>query len=181
MLTGQSDRGNNSRNRARGAFDFHAKPFRPDLLRVIIDRAFRMRALQEEKPAAAGGNVPQERVAGLITQDPATLRACAVAGKRLPLGCDRDDPGRIGHRQRSWSRVPVIGCLRVPSPSWPSIAAIPENLLDHELFGFEKAHSPAPCVDAGTTETANRGTLFLDEIGDMPLPVPSCCVFARSA
>jgi two-component system NtrC family response regulator len=115
----------------------------------------------------------QERISGLITQDPATMRACAVAEKVAPSdvtvmilgesGTGKELVARACHRlsPRADGRFVAINC-----------AAIPENLLESELFGFEKgAFTGATRQTPGKIETANRGTLFLDEIGDMPLPL----------
>ncbi|MBL8520712.1 MAG: PEP-CTERM-box response regulator transcription factor [Betaproteobacteria bacterium] len=173
VLTGQSDRANALEAIALGAFDFHAKPFEPDLLRVIIDRAFRMHALQVENRRLHDTHQPQERIAGLITQDPETLRACALAEKIAPSdvtvmilgesGTGKELIARACHQlsARRDARFVAINC-----------AAIPENLLESELFGFERgAFTGATRQTPGKIETANRGTLFLDEIGDMPLPL----------
>ena len=169
VLTGQNDRENALKAIALGAYDFYAKPFEPDVLTLMIDRAFRLHDLQEENRRLRDAQ-PPEGLGGLITRDPEVLRACRTIERVAPTnatvmilgdsGTGKELLARGVHdlSPRKSQRFVAINC-----------AAIPENLLESELFGYEKgAFTGAAKQTIGKIETANKGTLFLDEIGDLP-------------
>ena len=169
VLTGQQDRTNALRAIGMGAYDFFAKPFEPDLLRLTIDRAFRLYDLQQENQRLQASRQP-DAFAGLITRDFEMLRICRtmekVAGTNATVlllgesGTGKELLARALHDMspRRAERFVAINC-----------AAIPDNLLESELFGYEKgAFTGAAKQTIGKIETANRGTLMLDEIGDLP-------------
>jgi two-component system, NtrC family, response regulator len=171
VLTGQNDRANAVRAIGLGAYDFFAKPFEPELLALTIDRAFRLYDLQLENRRLQAMRPPPDAFAGLITRDPELLRICRliekVAGTGATVlllgesGTGKELLARALHdlSPRRGERFVAINC-----------AAIPENLLESELFGYEKgAFTGAGRQTLGKIETANRGTLMLDEIGDLPL------------
>jgi two-component system NtrC family response regulator len=170
VLTGQNDRTNALRAVDLGAYDFFAKPFEPDLLNLTIDRAFRLYDLQQENRRLEAMRQP-DALSGLITRDPEMLRVCRVIEKVANAtatvlllgesGTGKELLARGVHQAspRRNERFVAINC-----------AAIPDNLLESELFGYEKgAFTGAAKTTPGKIETANRGTLFLDEIGDLPL------------
>ena len=172
VLTGQNDRANALRAIGLGAYDFYAKPFEPELLALTIDRAFRLYDLQRENCRLQSMQQPKE-FAGLITRDPEMLRACRtiekVAGTAATVlllgesGTGKELLARGLHAlsPRAAQRFVAINC-----------AAIPENLLESELFGYEKgAFTGAAKTTVGKFELAEGGTLMLDEIGDLPLPL----------
>lgn len=169
VLTGQHDRDNAVRAVGMGAYDFFAKPFEPELLSLTIERAFRLHDLQAENQRlqAARGSA----LDGLLTRDPAMLRVCrtiekvAQANVAVALlgesGTGKEVLARGLHAlsPQSSGRFVAINC-----------AAIPENLLESELFGYEKgAFTGAVKQTPGKIELAHKGTLFLDEIGDLPM------------
>ena len=169
VLTGQNDRENALRAIALGAYDFNAKPFEPELLTLTIERAFRLYELQEENRRLQLAH-HESSVAGMITRDPHMQRVCSLIDKVAPSsatvlllgesGTGKELLARAVHTQspRRSHRFVAINC-----------AAIPENLLESELFGYEKgAFTGAVKQTPGKIETAHRGTLFLDEIGDLP-------------
>jgi two-component system NtrC family response regulator len=171
VLTGQNDRANAVRAIGLGAYDFFAKPFEPELLALTIDRAFRLSDLQQENRRLQSMRPPPDAFAGLITRDPELLRICRliekVAGTGATVlllgesGTGKELLARALHdlSPRRGERFVAINC-----------AAIPENLLESELFGYEKgAFTGAGRQTIGKIETAHRGTLMLDEIGDLPL------------
>ncbi len=170
VLTGQNDQANALRAIALGAYDFFAKPFEPEILALTLDRAFRLFELQRENRRLQAMRQP-DALGALITRDPGMLRLCRTIEKVANTGATVLLLGESGTGKevlarglhdassRSNERFVAINC-----------AAIPETLLESELFGYEKgAFSGATKTTVGKFETANRGTLMLDEIGDLPL------------
>jgi two-component system NtrC family response regulator len=169
VLTGQNDRANALRAVGLGAYDFFAKPFEIEMLSLTIDRAYRLYDLQQENSRLQLMQQP-DVMSGLITRDPEVLRVCRtvekVAGSNATVlvlgesGTGKELIARGLHAAsaRRSERFVAINC-----------AAIPDNLLESELFGYEKgAFTGAAKTTPGKIETANRGTLMLDEIGDLP-------------
>ena len=169
VLTGQNDQANALRAVALGAYDFFAKPFEPELLNLTLDRAFRLSELQSENRRLRAMQQP-DALSGLMTRDPEMMRICRtiekVAGSNATVmllgesGTGKEVLARGLHQAspRRDGKFVAINC-----------AAIPENLLESELFGYEKgAFTGAAKMTLGKIETANGGTLMLDEIGDLP-------------
>ena len=172
VLTGQNDQANALRAIALGAYDFFAKPFEPELLNLTVGRAFRLFELQRENRRLHALHQP-DALSGLMTRDPEMLRICRtiekVASSNATVmllgesGTGKEVLARGLHQlsPRRAGRFVAINC-----------AAIPENLLESELFGYEKgAFTGAAKMTLGKIETANGGTLMLDEIGDLPFPL----------
>jgi two-component system, NtrC family, response regulator len=172
VVTGNNDRDNAVRAVSLGAYDFYQKPVDTDVLRLIVSRAFHIHALEEQNRQLreAQANLPFE---GLIANDDAMLKVCRMVEKVAPTdvsvlilgesGTGKELIARAVHTQssRKDGRFVAINC-----------AAIPEQLLESELFGHEKgAFTGAVKQTIGKVEVANGGTLFLDEVGDMPLPL----------
>jgi two-component system NtrC family response regulator len=157
---------------AAGAYDFYQKPVDIDELGMIVARAFHLHAIEAENARLAevtGGGV----LGGLITGAPEMLKVARTiervanadvsvmllgasgTGKELLARGVHDSSGR------NKGAFVAINC-----------AAIPETLLESELFGHEKgAFTGAVKTTEGKIEQAEGGTLFLDEIGDVPLPL----------
>ena len=174
VLTGQNDHLNALKAIREGAYDFFAKPFEPELLAVTIERAYRHHELQEENRRLQTA-LQATPLSGIITQDAEMIRICRTAEKVAPSmativllgesGTGKELVARALHdlSPRAKERFVAINC-----------AAIPDSLLESELFGYEKgAFTGAAKQTPGKVETANKGTLFLDEIGDLPLPLQS--------
>jgi two-component system NtrC family response regulator len=174
VLTGQNDQGNALRAVALGAYDFFAKPFEPELLNLTVERAFRLFELQSENRRLQALYQP-DALSDLMTRDPDMLRICRtiekVASSNVTVmllgesGTGKEVLARGLHQSspRRAEKFVAINC-----------AAIPENLLESELFGFEKgAFTGAAKMTLGKIEVANGGTLMLDEIGDLPFPLQS--------
>jgi two-component system NtrC family response regulator len=172
VLTGQNDQTNALRAIGLGAYDFFAKPFEPELLALTIERAFRLYDLQQENRRLQASQHPAA-LAGLLTRSPEMLRVCRtvekVAGSNATVlllgesGTGKEVLARGLHEAspRNGERFVAINC-----------AAIPDNLLESELFGYEKgAFTGAAKTTPGKIESADGGTLMLDEIGDLPHPL----------
>jgi two-component system NtrC family response regulator len=170
VLTGQNDQQNALKAIALGAHDFCTKPFEPEILTWTIDRAFRVHELQEENRRLQSAQ-QAPAMSGIVTRDPEMQRICRTIEKLAPTsarvlilgesGTGKELLARALHdlSPRRAQRFVAINC-----------AAIPETLLESELFGYEKgAFTGAAKQTLGKIETANGGTLFLDEIGDLPV------------
>ncbi|WP_118857698.1 PEP-CTERM-box response regulator transcription factor [Sphingomonas mesophila] len=159
---------------ALGAYDFYAKPVDIDQLGLIVARAFHLHAIEaENRRLAAGGSADQTVLGSIVTAAPAmhkvavTIERVAAANVSVMLlgasGTGKELLARAVHERspRRDGAFVAINC-----------AAIPENLLEAELFGYERgAFTGAVKTTPGKIELAEGGTLFLDEIGDVPLPL----------
>ncbi|MEW6678161.1 MAG: PEP-CTERM-box response regulator transcription factor [Pseudomonadota bacterium] len=172
VVTGNQDRTNAIKAIGMGAFDFYHKPFEDQVLKLVIARAFKVYELEQENRALSA-RARAEPLQGLITSDPEMLRVCRMIEKVAPSdasvlllgesGTGKEVLARGLHElsPRVKQRFVAINC-----------AAIPENLLESELFGYEKgAFTGAAKQTIGKIEYADKGTLFLDEIGDLPMPL----------
>lgn len=169
VMTGKTDHDNALRAVAMGAYDFYQKPVDPNTLDLIVQRAFHIFDLEDNNRRLS--QVQQAPLEGLITNDPQMLKICRQLEKISPTtvtctllgesGTGKEIIARAIHQlsPRRNKRFIAINC-----------AAVPENLIESELFGYEKgAFTGAAKTTPGKVETAHEGTLFLDEIGDMPL------------
>ncbi len=171
VLTGQNDQANALRAIALGAYDFFAKPFEPELLGLTIDRAFRLFELQTENRRLQTLHQP-DALSGLLTRDPAMLRTCRMIERVASSTATVMLLGESG----TGKEVLAQGLHQASKRSGKFVAincaAIPEALLESELFGYERgAFTGASKTTIGKIETANGGTLMLDEIGDLPHPL----------
>jgi two-component system NtrC family response regulator len=169
VVTGNDDRENAVQAVGRGAYDFYQKPVDPEVLGLIIDRAYRLYELEDENRRL----VRRERASplqGIVAASSEMTRVCRMVEKVAPTdatvlllgesGTGKELLARALHSlsPRAEGRFIAINC-----------AAIPETLLESELFGYEKgAFTGAAKQTLGKIEYANHGTLFLDEVGDLP-------------
>ncbi len=168
VLTGQNDQANALRAIDLGAYDFLAKPFEPDTLGLIVGRAFRLFELQSENRHLREMQQP-DALAGLVTRDPQLLRICRTVEKVAPTNATVLLLGESGTGKEVLAQALHLASRRTGKFVAINCAAIPENLLESELFGFEKgSFTGAAKSTIGKIETANGGTLMLDEIGDLP-------------
>ena len=170
VLTGQNDRANALRAIGLGAYDFFAKPFEPELLALTIERAFRLYDLQQENQRMQSMRQPAA-FGALITRDPDLLQICRTLEKVANTNATVLLLGESGTgKELLASGVHDLSPRRKERFVAINCAAIPDTLLESELFGYEKgAFTGANKQMLGKIETANRGTLMLDEIGDLPL------------
>ncbi len=170
VVTGNEDRENALKAVSLGAYDFYQKPINSDTLGLIIQRAFYLSGLEEENRRLASG-VQDTPMAGLVAASPEMVKVCrtiekvAVADVSVLLlgesGTGKEVLARAVHRLSPRVAQPFVAI---------NCAAIPENLLESELFGHEKgAFTGAIKQVRGKIELADGGTLFLDEIGDLAL------------
>ena len=168
VVSGNQDRANAVQAVAAGAYDYYHKPIEPEILRLIVNRAMHLHQLESENrrlQQPQGG-----ALSGVITGSAAMQKVCRTVEKIAPVdatalllgdsGTGKELLARALHdlSPRAQERFVAINC-----------AAIPENLLESELFGYEKgAFTGASKQTKGKIEYANQGTLFLDEIGDLP-------------
>lgn len=170
IVTGDNDRANAVKAIALGAYDFHQKPADPELLALLVERAYHVYELERENHRLHqhDENMP---LRGIITASPQMLKVCRTIEKIAPSnittlllgasGTGKERCAQALHELSPRAEKPLIAI---------NCAAIPENLLESELFGYEKgAFTGAAKQTPGKIEYAHEGTLFLDEIGDLPM------------
>ena len=170
VVTGHGDQENALKSVEMGAYDFYQKPVDTDTLQLLVERAFNISELEAENRRLQSVAVDSP-LDGIVAASEGMLAVCRMIEKIAPTdvttlllgesGTGKELLARALHRlsPRVDNRFVAINC-----------AAIPENLLESELFGFEKgAFTGAAKQTPGKIELASGGTLFLDEIGDMPL------------
>ncbi len=172
VVTGNDERSNALKAIAQGAYDFYQKPIEPEILALIVDRAHHIHELEAEnrRLQMASASSP---LAGLVGSSEPMMAACRLVEKVGPSEATTLVLGESGtgkeliahalHRLSARKGKPFVAL---------NCAAIPENLLESELFGYEKgAFTGATKTTHGKIESAEGGTFFLDEIGDMPMPL----------
>ncbi len=170
IITGRGEKEHAMRAVEKGAYDFFYKPIQMDELRIVLGRAFHLAKLEREQIALKkrlGGSAfegmlgTSQKMQGIFsvtrkvatTDAPVLIMGESGTGKELVAAAIH----RLSIRQQN--PFIVINC-----------GAIPENLLESELFGHEKgAFTGAHIQRKGRFEMADGGTLFLDEIGELPM------------
>jgi two-component system NtrC family response regulator len=170
VVTGHGDQGNAVKAVGSGAYDFYQKPVDVDTLQLIVKRAYQLHELEAEnrRLLEVGGKSPFD---GIIAASEAMMKVCRMIERVAPTNATTLLQGESGTGKEVFARAIHALSGRTDKPFIAiNCAAIPENLLESELFGFEKgAFTGAAKQTPGKIEVANGGTLFLDEIGDMPL------------
>src|ERR1700693_3862342 len=157
----------------KGAVDFLPKPFSLDHLSVVVEKALEVRKLRDENRELRealgqrykfeniiGGSAPMQEIFATIMRVAPTRATVLLAGES---GVGKDMIGRAIHQHSPRRDRPYVKI---------NCTAIPENLMESELFGYEKgAFTGANISKPGKFEQANTGTVMLDEIGDVPAAV----------
>ncbi len=174
VVTGREEREHAVRAVAEGAYDFYQKPIDADTLRFVVERAYRLADLEEENRRLVAAQEPAS-LAGIISGSKSMRDLCRLVERVAPTDASVLVLGETGTGKELVARAIHDLSTRREQPFVAiNCAAIPENLLESELFGYEKgAFTGAVARKLGRIEMANGGTLFLDEIGDMPLPLQS--------
>jgi two-component system, NtrC family, response regulator len=173
IISGQGERANALEAIGRGAYDFLGKPVVMDDLRVILKRAYFLAQLEREQLAGAVAPDDSTSFEGMLGSG-TVMRGVfesirKVASTDAPVlilgesGTGKELAARAIHHRSARKKGPFVAI---------NCGAIPENLIESELFGHEKgsftgAHATRP----GRIESAQGGTLFLDELGELPLPM----------
>jgi len=168
VVTGNDDRDNAIKAVAMGAYDFYQKPVDLDVLNLIIDRAFQLEQLEKEN-LVLNKNIA-EPLKGIIATSEVMQKLSKMIEKIAPTnvttlllgesGTGKEVLAKAIHNLSDRSKKPFVAV---------NCAAIPDNLLESELFGYEKgAFTGAAKQTKGKIEYAEGGTFFLDEIGDLP-------------
>jgi two-component system NtrC family response regulator len=168
VVTGNHDRANAVKAVGMGAYDFYQKPFDPETLLLAIERAFRLHSLQLENRLLQRSS--ESPMLGIVSRDPGMGRICRSVEKVAPSDATVLLHGESGTGKEVFARA-LHHLSRRQSRRFVAIncAAIPENLLESELFGYEKgAYTGATKQTKGKIELADGGTFFLDEVGDLP-------------
>ncbi|MGL1957601.1 MAG: PEP-CTERM-box response regulator transcription factor [Colwellia sp.] len=167
VITGNEDRSNALEAISAGAYDFYQKPIEPEIINVIISRAFTLATIEEENRimrTTAGNDI------GIIGNSESIDRLRTMIKRIAPTNITALLLGESGTGKEVAANAVHVASDRKKGPFIAiNCASIPETLLESELFGYEKgAFTGAHKTTKGKIECAEGGTLFLDEIGDMP-------------
>ncbi|MEZ4600305.1 MAG: PEP-CTERM-box response regulator transcription factor [Syntrophotaleaceae bacterium] len=171
VLSGNEERANALKAVGLGAYDFYRKPIELPELKIILQRAFHLAALEEENRNLVKTVRGEEQcLSGIFGQCPRMEQIFTTIRKVASVDVPVLILGESGTGKELVARAIHENSLRKNGPFVPiNCGAIPENLLESELFGHEKgAFTGAQSQVRGKVEYAEGGTLFLDEIGEMP-------------
>ena len=172
VISGNEEHSNAVEAVGLGAYDFYHKPIQLEELKIILSRAFHVSALEEENQRLQARIVSEGKgYSGLFGNSPQMQQLFATIKKVASVDVPVLVLGESGTGKELVARAIHEKSLRSQGPFSPlNCSAIPENLLEAELFGYEKgAFTGAHACVQGKFEFAHGGTLFLDEIGDMPI------------
>lgn len=170
VITGNESKENALTAVGMGAYDFFQKPITLEELKIIIRRAYQLSHLENENRRLQSALAPNE-LEGMIGQCRGMQQVFSLIRKVASSDASVLIMGESGTGKELVARAIHSESLRKDGPFIPiNCGAIPENLLESELFGHEKgSFTGAYTMIPGKMEYAHKGTLFLDEIGEMPL------------
>ncbi|WP_026377412.1 PEP-CTERM-box response regulator transcription factor [Aestuariibacter salexigens] len=168
VVTGNNDKENALKAIELGAYDFYQKPIDSDTIKILVNRAVNLFNLEQENRQLAKASASMGKIIGnsesiqMVARKAEKIAQTDITTLLLgESGTGKEVFARSIHEHSSRRDRPFVAI---------NCASIPENLLESELFGYEKgAFTGANKTTPGKIETAQGGTLFLDEIGDMPL------------
>ena len=169
MVTGNESRENALMAIQRGAVDWYSKPIQLDEIKVILQRAFHIHKIEAERSA---GTIPgRKRYHRLVGESETMRRVFGLVQRVAPTDATVLVLGENGTGKELVAHATHQAGKRRQGPFVPiSCGAIPETLLESELFGHERgAFTDAYRTREGKFELANGGTIFLDEIGELPV------------
>jgi two-component system NtrC family response regulator len=171
VATGHGARESATRAIAMGAYDFYKKPVDIDELGLIVARAFHLHEIEaENRRLDVGGD--STVLGSIITAAPEMLKVARTIERVASADVSVMLLGASGTGKELLARAVHEKSGRKGEFIAINCAAIPENLLEAELFGYERgAFTGAVKSNVGKIELAQGGTLFLDEVGDIPLPL----------
>ncbi len=168
VVTGNDDRENAVSSIGMGAYDFYQKPIEPEILSLIIERAYTLYELEAENRQLL--QQPSSPLDGVIASSPQMLKLCRMIEKVAPTNATTLLLGESGTGKEVLAKALHQLSIRADKKFVAiNSAAIPETLLESELFGYEKgAFTGANKTTPGKIELAEGGTFFIDEVGDLP-------------
>ncbi|MCF6325208.1 MAG: PEP-CTERM-box response regulator transcription factor [Gammaproteobacteria bacterium] len=169
IVTGNDERENAIKAVAKGAYDYYQKPVDAEVLELIVSRAFCLYELEEENQLLMKCR-KTSIIKGIIGSSPQMMKVCRMVERVAPTNVTTLLLGESGTGKEVIARALHELSTR-KSKAFVAIncGAIPEALLESELFGYEKgAFTGANKQTKGRVEYADGGTLFLDEMGDLP-------------
>ena len=171
MMTGLSQVQTAVKAMKLGAFDYLPKPFDPDELKMVVDRALERQRLLRENRTLKSEAGSKYRFENIVGASPAMQAVYRLIAQCAPTNCTVLVTGESGTGKEMVARAIHHNSLRKDQPFVAvDCNTLSENLLESELFGHVKgAFTGAVSGKRGVFELANNGTLFLDELGNIPL------------
>lgn len=169
VVTGSQEVEHALRAVSLGAYDYYSKPVDTQILDLIVDRAFQMYDLEQQSREVQAGEASP--LTGMITSHPLMLKICHKLEKIAATDVTCSLFGESGTGKEVLARaIHTLSPRKDKAFVAINCAAIPDTLIESELFGHEKgSFTGAAKQQIGKIESAAGGTLFLDELGDMPL------------
>jgi len=173
MVTGLSQIETAVRSMKLGAFDYVPKPFDPDELAVVVDRALEHRRLLQENVSLKSAVGSKYRFENIIGASPRMQEVFRLVAQCAPTNTTVLITGESGTGKELIARAIHYNSLRKDKPIVPvDCMSLSENLLESELFGHVKGAFTGAIVNKrGLLEVAEGGSVFLDEVGNIPLSI----------
>lgn len=155
----------------QGAFDYVSKPFTPQQLEVVVNRVFQHKALSDENQSLKARLLEHQAFANMVGQSEAMKQVVGILARVAGRDASVLIVGESGTGKEVVARAVHANSPRRDKPFIPvDCAALPHNLMESELFGYEKgAFTGANSTRIGLLEAAHGGTFFMDELGELEL------------